>query len=99
MEKSKLRFYLDGDEVANGDDNTKNTISSETPLWFASQAPNDPDFQGKGRCPGAIDELCIYNQVLSKEEIQQNYKVTDNAMAVSVVGKVATYWGSIKVHY
>jgi len=97
IDKSKLRIYMDGEEVTTIDDATKIDISSTDPLWFASQDPNDPTADPKLRCPGIIDEFRIYNRALSKDEIQQNYKVTDNSNAVDAVGKLISLWSQLKI--
>ena len=94
IDKGKLRIYLDAEEVANCDDVSKNSISSETPLWFATHDPDDADGQGKGKCPGIIDELRIFSRALSKEAIQQNYNVTTHAVFPAF--KLAALWGQIK---
>lgn len=96
VDNNKLRTYLDGDEVATCDDMSKSGISCKDPLWFMSQDPNDPTADTTLRCPGIIDEFRIYNRALSKNEIQQNYKVTDNSSAVNTIGKFATLWGQLK---
>ena len=46
--------------------------------------------------PGIIDEVRVYNRVLSENEINQNYNVKSNAMSVEKSGKLTTYWGEMK---
>ena len=45
---------------------------------------------------GRLDEMRLYNRALDEEEIQQNYKVSSNVMAVESTGKLSTLWGKIK---
>ena len=49
--------------------------------------------------PGIIDEVRVYNRVLSEKEIDQNYKVTSNAMSVERLGNFITRWGEIKKQF
>ena len=45
---------------------------------------------------GRLDEMRLYNRALDQEEIQQNYSVSSNVMAVESTGKLSTLWGKIK---
>lgn len=45
---------------------------------------------------GKLDEMRLYSRALDEGEIQQNYKVSSNAMAVESTGKLSTLWGKIK---
>lgn len=46
---------------------------------------------------GVLDEVRIYNRVLSEDEIQQNYAVKSNTMALNPSGRLATCWGELKL--
>ena len=97
VEEAELRIYMDGGaEVATGPtDGTKESISSDNSLWMGRQNPNDPE--GKpGHLTGLLDEFRIYNRALSDAEIQQNYTIESNTMAVNHAGKIAISWGKIK---
>ena len=52
---------------------------------------------GKNLFVGTIDEVGIYNRVLSEDEITQNFEATDSGLAVSPAGKLAVAWGKIKL--
>jgi len=43
-----------------------------------------------------IDEVRVYNRVLTEDEVKQNFAVTANNLAVEPSDKLATSWGKIK---
>ncbi|MBD3181389.1 hypothetical protein GF312_03795 [Candidatus Poribacteria bacterium] len=45
---------------------------------------------------GMIDEVRVYNRILTPEEVTKNFEVTSNKMAVEHVGKLTSTWGNIK---
>ena len=45
---------------------------------------------------GMMDDVRIYDRVLSEKEVEQNFNVTSNEMAVSLKDKLATRWGHLK---
>ncbi|MDQ1317953.1 MAG: LamG protein [Candidatus Poribacteria bacterium] len=47
---------------------------------------------------GKIDEVRVYNRVLTEKEITNNFNVKSNKIAVDPSGKSATCWGVLK-HY
>ena len=93
-----VRFYLDGEEVAAGNDNTGDSISNENSLWFTSQDPDDPTGTPGRRVPGIMDEFRIYNRALSEQEIQKNYGVLSNRTSVDAAGKLAALWAQLKTY-
>ena len=46
---------------------------------------------------GLIDEVRIYNRRLSDEEIERNFNVKSNSVAVQPAGKLAGTWGAVKL--
>lgn len=46
--------------------------------------------------PGTIDEVVIFNVALEKEDVQTLMNGLPNVLAVSLAGKLATTWSSIK---
>jgi hypothetical protein len=45
---------------------------------------------------GMVDEVRIYNRVLTADEVKQNSQVKSNTLAVEPKGKAATTWGYTK---
>lgn len=85
----ELKLYVNGELV--GTD-----IPGETPVdltgLMIGREKSDRYF------PGVLDEVRIYNRVLSEDEIRQNYNVESNAMAVNPSEKSAICWGKIKLY-
>jgi len=46
--------------------------------------------------PGILDEVRLYNRALTDEEIEQNYKVKANSLAVNYREKLGVCWGKLK---
>ena len=49
-----------------------------------------------GPFDGSIDQVSVYNKVLTDDQIEQNFKAEGNETAVNVRSKLATTWGSLK---
>jgi hypothetical protein len=86
--------YKDGAVAVNKPYNHGGGFGTTGVLQFATHSLN------KGRFPGAIDEVAIFNAVLDEEDIQD---IMENGLenifgprAVSYAGKLATTWGSIR---
>jgi hypothetical protein len=85
--KQELKLYVDGDLVAEGgaggtpENMNERRIGSEHDGRFLI---------------GMIDDVRIYERVLSAKEVEQNFNVTSNEMAVSLKDKLATRWGHLK---
>jgi len=45
---------------------------------------------------GMIDEVRIYDRILTEKEVTQNFKIKSNKLAVDPADKVATTWGYLK---
>jgi hypothetical protein len=45
---------------------------------------------------GILDEVRIYDRALDEDEVEQNYNVTSNSMAVDAMGKLIAVWGKVK---
>ncbi len=48
---------------------------------------------------GMIDEVRVYDRILSEDEVEQNFGVLSNKTAVEPGGKLATTWSSIKISH
>jgi hypothetical protein len=95
--KDVLRLYVNGQMKAEGGtDPVDALLDNDVPLLIG----NDFQLGGAHRAgqprefTGIIDEVAIFNRVLSEAEIQQ----VMNAMIMPVesVGKLAAAWGAIK---
>jgi len=86
-EKNELKLYVNGELVSQGaagsvpeNMNERRVGSEHDGRWLH----------------GMVDEVRLYNRVLTPEEIKQNYQVTSNEMAVWPGDKLAVTWGSLK---
>ena len=43
-----------------------------------------------------VDEVRLYNRVLTPDEVKQNYRVMSNELAVLPKGKLTVTWGALK---
>jgi len=94
-DEKEIKIYADGD-MLQSKDISKPLITDDASLWIAYDGDfNDPDGMIDRYFPGAIDELRIYNRVLSEKEIQQNFVAEGLAVQPSVE-KLTVTWGKIK---
>ena len=84
----ELKLYVDGELVAEG------TAGSTPQNMDERRIGSEHD----GRyLVGMIDEVRIYDRVLSTEEVKQNFNVKSNVLtAVAPTGKLATTWSHVK---
>ena len=87
-EKDELKLYSNGEMVQQG--NTGAVANDLTDLTIGDEYTDPRIFTG------ILDEARIYKRILSEDEIQQNYKVNSNSLAVAPAGKLSTCWGKIK---
>ena len=85
---SMWRIYKNGEEVAAGPAAIKEI--PDTDLNFSIGGRDS----GGGFVDGIIDEVAVYNRVLSKEEIGKDMEGI--AIAVRPVGRLATNWARVK---
>ncbi|MBD3181390.1 hypothetical protein GF312_03800 [Candidatus Poribacteria bacterium] len=85
-----LKLYVDGELAADGPGG-----AGVNELWDERRVGSEHD----GRfLNGMVDEVRVYDRVLSADEVVNNFAVTTNVMtAVKPSGKAATTWGSIKL--
>ena len=88
-EINELKLYVNGELINKV--NTGKELNNLTSLRIGSEH--------EGRYfPGILDEVRIYKRALNEKEIQQNYRVTANSLAVIASGeKLSTCWGKIKI--
>jgi len=92
-----IQFYVDGEPDAQGSMNVNQFPQAEFPLWIGFDGRADP-----GEFPafvGIIDEVSVYNRVLSADEVKQNFDSGRPAFAVSPVEKLAGTWGEVKASW
>ena len=84
---NELKLYVNGELVAEGN---------------AGGAPENMDERRIGSehdgrfLIGMIDEVRIYDRILEEKEVEQNFEVKSNKLAVDPAGKLSTSWGFIK---
>jgi concanavalin A-like lectin/glucanase superfamily protein len=90
---AKLIIYIDGelDTAFDWDDNFKDTEVSIT--IGADLAGGDEPING------FIDEVAMFDEVLSKEDIQKAMAGIENFLAMEPSGKLPITWGAVKEQY
>ncbi|MDP6597871.1 MAG: LamG domain-containing protein [Candidatus Poribacteria bacterium] len=82
-----LKLYVDGELIQEGqagktpENMNERRIASEHNGRFLN---------------GMIDEVRIYDRILTEKEVTQNFKIKSNKLAVDPADKVATTWGYLK---
>lgn len=84
---AEFKLYVDGELVAEGVPGA--TPNNLTHIRFASEH-DGRYFQGM------LDEVRIYERILSEAEVKHNFEVESNAMAIASSDKLTTTWASIK---
>jgi hypothetical protein len=84
----EIKLYVNGQLVA--EENAGSTPENMNERRIGSEH-NDARY-----LEGMIDEVRIYNRVLTPEEIEQNFNVKSNLMSVALAGKLTTTWGQMK---
>lgn len=84
---NKHSLYVDGKLAAEG------VGGADKEKWNERRMGSEHD----GRwLIGKIDEVRVYDRVLTDKEIENNFSVKSNKMAVDPSGKSATCWGVLK---
>ena len=90
--KGDVELFVDGESVRSvpSDAQGKENIDNESPFYIGRRPSGE-------RWKGILDEIRVYNRVLSEAEIKQNFKARDGlAHSVELGGKLAITWGRIK---
>ena len=87
------RIYIDGKLDAEGGPSEGTDVSTESPLFIGASVRIGKTT--RRYFEGLIDEVGIYNRVLTDNEIERNFK--SQGLAVSPQEKLAIAWGEIKV--
>jgi len=89
----KLFAYLDGELKEESDDTTTGEIANAADLYIGARKPGNTITY-----KGMLDEIAIYNRILTPDEIKQaaKGKLPEVSTAVEYFGKLAITWGSVK---
>ena len=97
VKTDKLYSYLDGKPVEANEDTTTGEIANAADLYIGARKPGNTITY-----KGMLDEIAIYNRVLTEDEIKQaaNGRLPETkGVAVAPLDKLATTWGSVKGNY
>ncbi len=86
------RIYIDGELDAEGGPSEGTDITTESPLFIGASVRIGKTT--RRYFEGLIDEVGIYNRVLTDNEIERNFN--SQGLAVSPQEKLAIAWGEIK---
>ena len=89
----KLIAYLDGKLKQESVDTTTGEIANAANLYIGTRTPGNITYKG------LLDEIAIYNRILTNDEITQsaNGKLPEvKGLAVNRIEKLANTWGDIK---
>jgi hypothetical protein len=95
--EKKIYSYLDGQLKETKDDTINGTIENAADLYIGARKPGNTIL-----FYGILDEIAIYNRVLTEAEILSAVQgnIPDISLAVSPKSSLVGTWGSIKVqHY
>ncbi|MDE0086033.1 MAG: LamG domain-containing protein [Candidatus Poribacteria bacterium] len=87
------RIYIDGKLDAEGGETKGTDITTESPLFIGASVRIGKTT--RRYFEGLIDEVGIYNRVLTDNEIERNFN--SKGLAVSPQEKLAIAWGQIKI--
>lgn len=92
----KFKLYFDGVSQSGSDIGAAQTLNTASSPLAIGVLPDPKVYYFNG----AIDEVAIFNEALSEEDIKNITKRgIVNAAAVSTSGKLAAAWGKIKTQY
>jgi hypothetical protein len=96
VDAGKLFAYLDGELAAEAQDTTSGEIANAADLYIGARKPGNTITY-----VGMLDEIAIYNRVLTEDEIVQaaNGKLPEVNLAVENFHKLSTTWGGIRKSY
>lgn len=86
------RIYIDGELDSEGGETKGTDITTESPLFIGASVRIGKTT--RRYFEGVIDEVGIYNRVLTENEIERNFK--SEGLTVSPKEKLAIVWGKIK---
>ena len=86
--ENQLVLYVDGEERQRDEDGN-GALENMNERRIGSE--HDGRFLN-----GAIDEVRIYNRVLTADEVMQNFEARTNTLSVDPKGKSATAWAELK---
>ena len=90
--KGDVELFVDGESVRSvpSDAQGRENIDNKSPFYIGRRASGE-------RWKGILDEIRVYNRVLSEEEIKQNFEARGGlAHSVELGRKLAVTWGKVK---
>ena len=89
-DEGELNGYVDGELEVESDYNDSSPVR-------LNELKIGDEYQGEDRFfEGILDEVRIYDRILTDEEIERNYRAKSNSLAVRPAGKLSVRWGEIK---
>lgn len=92
-------YTYDGDVAlgyVDGEAQFERAITGAVAIDVSTLAIGGGYWQNNEYFVGIIDEVRIYDRALNEDEVNQNFEVTSNQLAVEPSGKLSTYWGKVK---
>lgn len=86
-EANELKLYVDGELI--------NTVAAGVEPNNLTHLRIGSEHEGR-YFPGILDEVRLYNRALTEEEMEQNFAVKSNSLAVNAAAKLAVTWGVLK---
>jgi len=87
LEGKEVIGYIDAKEIGRG---TRQPDTRGTTLMIGCEMDGDHWFKG------IVDEVAIFNVILTEDDVEDVMEGLENLLAVSSAGKLTTTWGSIK---
>lgn len=85
-----VKLFFDGELVGESDPQPAGVVELDGSIMIGARHPGQEFFAG------VIDEVALYNRVLSPNEIRQDMLGEGGLTAVSALDKLTSTWGSIK---
>lgn len=90
--KGDVELFVDGESVRSvpSDAQGRENIDNKSPFYIGRRSSGE-------RWKGILDEIRVYNRVLSEEEIEQNFEARGGlAHSVELGAKLAVMWSTVK---
>lgn len=90
----KFKLYFDGVLKSGKDIGSVQTLNTSSKPMAIGVLPDPRVYYFNG----AIDEVAIFNEALSEDDVKSITRGITNASSVSRIGKLTEFWGKIKVN-
>ncbi len=85
---NELKLYVDGELAAEG------AAGTDPEIWMNRRIGSEHD--ENRYLQGMVDNVRIYDRVLTKEEVMQNFEAKSDSLPVEPTDKLSTTWGALK---